>query len=180
MSWGISFGNDCPHNCPLDGNSEEGKYQYVTHSSKLTTPNDMDVMGLTIIGDFGGHLGLKGRKRRISWSPKVNCNCELYTNRCDLFHSFHSIVSYITQRNPFGHFSDKPFSPGMTIPGRDKISMSNYEINSGFEAKIKLNNRNWWKCRSVNLNPRSIVKYCQSICWGVTLGRWGLSEGGAG
>ena len=26
----------------------------------------------------------------------------------------------------------------------------------------------------------SRTKYCQSICWGVTLGRWGLSEGGAG
>ena len=29
---------------------------------------------------------------------------------------FHFIVSYITQRNPFGHFSDKPFAPDRAIP----------------------------------------------------------------
>ena len=29
-------------------------------------------------------------------------------------------------------------------------------------------------------DPGCCAKYCQSICWGATLGRWGLSEGGAG
>ena len=156
MSWSRSFGNDydCPHNCPpqncpLDENSEEGKYQYVTHSSELTTPNVMDVMGLTIIGDFGGHLGLKGRKRRISWSPKVNCNCELYTNRCDLFHSipFHSIL----------HYSEKSFWTlfWQAILARNDNSRQGQNIN------VQL----WDKLWIWSQNKAPFVESPQSTIW---------------
>ena len=44
--------------------------------------------------------------------------------------TFH-IPFYCTQRNPFGHFSDKPFAPDIAIPWQTKkISVFNFEIKS--------------------------------------------------
>ena len=71
--------------------------------------------------------------------------CAFKTWWCSVFHF---VVSYyITQRNPFGHFSDKPFAPDTTIPWMmQNINFKFWDQELRHFPKRQYCGSNWFCC----------------------------------
>ena len=71
------------------------------------------------------------------------------------------------------------FVRNLYILSPHKIMMMTNKLENGFSVFYSTMLILSW-CWSRSLEKGSQCKYCQSICWGATLGRRDLSEGGAG